>query len=100
MVTEQEARDMKTAIDAFQVKDRRDEQIQFDADKAVALTWFNGLGIDIQGATTRTQALANFTQIESLLKTETDRFRLFILRGKLDEANEKYKQIKAVNPNS
>ena len=100
MVTEQEARDMKTAIETFQVKDRQTEKTQFDADKATTLTWFNGLRIDIQGATTRTQALANFTQIESLLKTETDRFRLFILREKLDEANEKYKQIKAVNPSS
>ncbi len=94
MVTEQEARDMKSAIEAFQNKDTQSLKTQLVADKATALTWFNGLRIDIQGALTRDEALTNYRTIESLLKTETDRFRLFVLHGKLDEANEKYKELK------
>ena len=80
--------------------ERQQNKVQRQADLDIALAWYNTLGIDIQGALTRDEALANYRQIESLLETETDNFRLFILRGKLDEANEKYKQVKAVNPNS
>lgn len=94
MTTEQEARDMVTAIQAFQSKDSQTAKTQFDADKVVAVTWFNSLGIDIQGALTRAEALTNYQQIESLLKTETESFRLLVLREKLSEANEKFKERK------
>jgi len=94
MVTEQDARDMVMAINDFQSKDGQTAKTQFDADKAIALTWFNSLGINIQGALTRDEALANFRTIESLLQTETERFRLIVLREKLDEANEKFKERK------
>jgi len=67
---------------------------QFDADIQVALDWFNTLGISIQTATTRTEALDNFNQIETLLQTETDSFRLTVLRKKLQEANEKFMERK------
>ena len=95
MPTEQEARDMKAAIEAFENKDERVIRDQFNADKAIAITWWNSLGIDIQRALTRDEALANYRTIESLLKTETDRFRLVVLREKLAEANEKFKERKA-----
>ena len=96
MVTEQEARDMKTAIESFMNKDLETIKNQTDANKAIALTWFNGLRIDIQTATTREQALVNYNAIESLLKTETERFRLVILREKKEEANEKYRELKRI----
>jgi len=98
VVTESEAREMKTAMEDFQTRDNQLTQAQARADLSTATDWFNTLGIRIQAATTRTQALDNFYQIESLLKTETNRFRITILRQKLDEANEKYKQVKKVNP--
>ena len=86
---------MQAAIDAFQASDATAQRSQFTADKAVAETWFATLGIDIQGATTRDEALANYRAIESLLQTETDRFRVLVLREKLAEANEKFKERKA-----
>lgn len=94
VVTESQAREMKTAIEAFQATDAQAAQDQNQADLAIALAWFNTLGINIQAATTRTQALSNFNQIESLLQTETDGFRLAILRKKKIEANEKFKERK------
>ncbi len=100
MVTEQEARDMKTAITEFEKADALVKKTLFNDNKVIAEKWFDNLRIDIQGANTRRHALANFTQIESLLKTETDRFRLFVLREKLYEANKKYRTIKELNPNS
>ena len=95
MVTELKAREMWTAIEAFQAKDNQAEETQRLADLAIAETWFNILGIDIQGATTRTEAYSNYTQIESLLQTETNSFRLKVLSDKLQEANEKFKERKA-----
>jgi len=94
MVTEQEARDMDAAIIAFHDKDTQTQRTQFDADKAIAETWWNTLGIDIQGALTRDEAIDNYRQIESLLQTETDRFRLVVLKEKLVEADEKFRERK------
>jgi len=98
MVTEQEARDMKIAIDSFQSSDEAARQAQQQADLTRAEQWFNTLGIDIQAATTRRQALKNYNDIEILISTETDRFRLSVLRTKLKEANEKYKEVKRLSP--
>jgi len=94
MVTEQEARDMNTAILLFQAVDATADRAQFDADKAVAVTWFGTLGIDVVGATTRTQAIRNYNDIEIQIGTQTDKFRLLVLREKLYETNEKFKEIK------
>ena len=98
--TELQAREIDTAITDFKIKDAQAVQAQHDADLAVAETWFNSLGINIQGAITRTQALLNYRQIESLLQAETDSFRFTVLRENLDEANTKYRTVKKVNPNS
>jgi len=100
VVTEPQAREMQAAIEAFRDKDAQTTRAQNQADLAIATAWFNTLGINIQAATTRTQALSNFNQIKSLLQTERDKFRKSILRQKQQEANEKYKQVKKVNPNS
>lgn len=80
--TEQEARDMLAAINAFQVKDNQVLKVQHDANIQTVLTWWNTLGINIQASTTRTQAKIIHTQIESLLQIETDRFRRPLLEKK------------------
>ena len=66
MTTEIEAREIFSAIQSFQEKDAQTSKAQFDADLAVAQTWYDTLGIDIQSATTRTEALDNYNQIKSL----------------------------------
>lgn len=94
VVTEPQAREIFAAIQDFQEKDNQATQAQHQADIAIALVWFNTLGINIQAATNRNQALDNFNQIKSLLQTETDSFRLSILGTKFIEANEKFKERK------
>ena len=98
MTTETEAREIETAINAFHDKDAQTEKTRINALTATALIWYNALGINIQQATTRRQALSNYTKIEALTLTETERFRLHILRTKLIEANDKYKAVKRLNP--
>ncbi len=100
MVTEQEAKDMRTALNLLAQNEAQAAQVQQQADLAIALSWFNTLGINIQTATTRTKAQENHDEIEQLLQNETDVFRLSVLRTKLAEANEKVKAVKKVNPNS
>ena len=92
--TEIQAREIHTAIGDFQSKDAQVAQVQFDMDKAVAVSWFDSLGIDITEATTRVEVATIYFQIEALLESETDRFKITVMRAKLDEANEKYKEIK------
>jgi len=94
VVTEPQAREMQAAIESFQAKDDQTTQAQHQVDIGIATAWFSTQKINIQAATTRTQALDNYNQIKSLLQIETDAYRLGVLRKKLDEANEKYKEIK------
>jgi len=96
MVTEQEARDMNIAITAFQNTDKAADEAQHNQNIRTAETWFNTLGINIPAATTRDQALTNFRSIQAEQTIQTDRFRLIVLRSKLNEANEKFKTIKAL----
>ncbi len=70
------------------------KETQRQADMDIALAWYNTLGIDIQGALTRDDAINNYKQIELLLETETDNFRRGVLNEKLREANEKFKERK------
>ena len=101
MVTPQEARDMRAAIEREDELDAISQRTQHDNNVNSALSsWYNTLNIRIDASTTRTKALDVFEQIRSLLTTETDIFRLIILRQKLAEANEKYKKVKKVNPHS
>ena len=97
VVTEQEARDMVDAIEAFQLKDSNAAKAVNDTNLATAQTWFDGLIQIITNPTTRDDALSNFNAIESLQKTETDQFRLSILGKEKQLANEEYKTIKAAS---
>ena len=107
MVTEQEARDMWTAIQQFQAADLAQERADHLAKIAVAQAWWDGIKPAVP--TTRTEALAVFQFIEAEIVTqqtnldnETDpvqkevfRDRVGLLHKKLVEANEKYKEVKA-----
>jgi len=58
-----------------------------------ALDWWDTVKPDIP--TTRDEAITVYNFILSLLDTETESYRLAVLRNKLIEANEKFKEIKA-----
>jgi len=94
LVTRQEAKDMRDEIRLLEEFESQQLQNKLNADMAIALAWFNNLGINIQTAQTRDQALANFNQIETMLQSETNNLRLKVLRNKLKEADEKYKERK------
>jgi len=100
MVTEQEAKDMRDSLRLLESNESQKEQAQQEALRTLAQTWYNQQGIDIQSATTRTQALDNYNRIRVFRFSETDNKRKNILGQKLREANEKYKEVKKVNPNS
>lgn len=92
MVTRQEAIDMRLALEELAQFEQQQAQTQFDVDLQVALDWWDTVKPAIP--TTRQEALDAYRFIEDLLKTETDRFRLIVLRKKLEEANEKFKERK------
>lgn len=98
--TEQDVIDFENAARLLQQKRQQQAQDQHQADIAIATTWFDTLGINIQVSTTRTKALEIHDEIKQLLETETDKFRQRIISQKLFEANEKYIAVKKVNPNS
>jgi len=100
VVTPKQAREMKDAIRQLEDTENQQAQAQNQALIGQALSWFNTQGINIPAATTRTKALDIFQQIQALLQTETDKNRLRILREKINEANDKYKEVKRANPHS
>jgi len=76
--------------DADTLQDKTD----FDANIAIAQAWFDS--VKPAPPTNRAEALAVFQFIEGLLQTETDIFRLKLLKIKLQEANIKFKDLKAI----
>lgn len=97
---------VKTFIRNHDLLEQQNAQVKFDADKAVAqnwftttirptLTWNNTQTLDIQ----RVNILNDYNTVKNLLTTETDRFRLIVIREILEQANNRFKQIKrALNP--
>jgi len=55
------------------------------------LVWRNSQTLIIQ----RENIIIDYNNVKPLLDTETDKARLFVIREKLEQANEKFKQIKA-----
>ena len=92
MVTQQEAKEMRDAIKQLEESERQQTQTQNDAKIQIARDWYNT--VEKPTPTTRQEALYIFNFIKSLIEIETDRDRLRLLKNKLDEANEKYKEIK------
>jgi len=106
MVTQQEARDMWAAIQQFQATDAAQAQADNNAKLAVAQAWWDGIKPAIPQ--TRDEALAAYQFINAELNSqtrdfqnETDpiqkeilQFRVRLLRQKLNEANEKFKERK------
>jgi len=79
-----------------QLEDADNAQVQatFDANMVIANTWWDS--IKPAAPTTRAEALVVFKFIEDLLKTETDEFRMKVLRQKIRLANEKFLERKRV----
>ena len=92
MTTETEAREIFTAIESFQLKDNLALKAISDQNVLDAQNWYQG--IEMRTPTNRTQALAKFQHIEGLLRANTNRVRRGVLSKKLDEANEKFKELK------
>jgi len=90
--TEQEAIDMRQAISDLENKERQAAQTQFDADLLIARNWF--LTVKPARPTTRDLALANVRFIEGLQRTETDRFRLIVLRDENAKAVLEFRALK------
>jgi len=95
-VTRVQAKEMRDAIKELEGFELQQADIKYQADLAVAIAWWNS--VKPVTPTTRTQALTAFNAIEQLLTTETDTFRLIVLRRELRKANQKYKDVKRVNP--
>lgn len=99
VVTEDQAEEMRDAILLLEENEAKQNEIQHKSGIIGATSWFNTLGINIQGAQDRTAALDNFDQIKSLFETERnkqlkDGFKIIVLNDRLNEANEKFKEIK------
>jgi len=83
---------MRDALRQLQEVEQAQAKVIDDAKIQTALTWWNTIKPTIPA--TRQEALDVYDFIKGLIETETDRFRLAVLRKKLDEANEKFKEIK------
>jgi len=55
------------------------------------LLWNNTQTLEEQ----RTNILIDYNNVKLLLNTETDQYRLYVIRQKLEQAETKFKQIKA-----
>jgi len=93
MTTQQEAKDMRDAIRQLEQTEEQQTRDQLGANMAIAETWWNTVKPAIP--TTRLEALAAYQLIDGLLQTETDQFRIAVLKQKLKLANEEYKERKA-----
>jgi len=99
MVTEQEARDMNTAIETFKSDDARAQRQQVQADLATAQTWFDAT---IKPTLTWRSTQRVRQQFENTLNdrdtlealTESDRFRQHIIRIEIEKLSERIRRIK------
>lgn len=99
MVTEQEARDMNTAIEAFKDKDAQAQRQQAQADLAVAQTWYN---TTIKPTLTWRNTQSIRRQFENTLNdrdalealVEPDRVRQQIIRNEIEKLSERIRRIK------
>lgn len=92
LVTRQEAKEMRDAIKLLEQTEVQQTKILRDARMTQAEAWYNTIEPPIP--TTRQEALDKFHHIEILLKTERNEIRHWLLNKKLNEANEKFKELK------
>ena len=92
MVSQTEAKEMRDEITLLENNEAKQRQIEYDNNIQIALSWWNIIKPIIPK--NRNDALANFTMIKLLLNTETDVFRKAVLKMKLNESNEKFKEFK------
>jgi len=84
LVTRQEAQEMRDAIRQLEAAEQAAEQAARQILIDQALAWWDTIKPAIP--TTRAEALAVVRFIEGLQRTETDNFRLQLLRNKLQQA--------------
>lgn len=92
MVNRQEAKEMRDALTELQNFEAQQEQERENQLMAQALVWYNT--IKQNTPTDRQEALDDFNFIKSKIQTESDNYRKRILQIKLQEANEKFKELK------
>jgi len=92
LVSRQQAEEMREAIDQLEIFEAEQNKIDFDNNIQIALTWWKGIKPTVPNS--RTEALGIVNLIKGLQITETDNFRLHILRQKLDKALEKLQEVK------
>ena len=100
MVTEQEARDMNTAIEAFQNSDEQALRTQRQADVALAQTWYDTTiepTLKWRSTQTARRQLANtFDDIDTLESlTPANNSRKNILIFEISKLRDRVRQIKA-----
>lgn len=83
---------MRDALKLLELTEVKAAQAQYKTDFGIAQAWYNT--IKRQTPTTRQEALDDFNYIKSLLESETHPIRLDVLREKIIQANEKFKEIK------
>ena len=93
LVTQQEAKEMREALNLLDQTEAQATKVQFDANMAITQAWYNTVEKPVP--TTRQQALDKFNHIKSLLETETNKYKITLLHIKLQEANKKYIEVKA-----
>ncbi len=91
-VTRQQAEEMRDAIKQLEEGEVVAAKVINDANIQVAVDWWDTIKPAVPR--TRDEALAAYQFIEGLLQTETDNYRLVLLRQKLRDANEKYRERK------
>ena len=91
-LTRSDAVRIRDAIRQLEQFERQQAKAENDAKIAVAQAWWDSIKPAVPQ--TRDEALIAYRFIEGLLQTETDRFRLILLRQKLEQANEKFKERK------
>lgn len=87
-----EIKEIKDKLKQLENKEQADTKVIDDARRKVASDWWDTKKQPVP--TTRDEALTYYRYIEGLIKTETDRDKLSVLRQNLKLANEKFKEIK------
>jgi len=99
MVTEQEARDMDSAQQAFRSKDRQDAQDQDVIDLAAAQTWFDTM---IKPTLTWNNTQIDLLQLDNTFADRgviqslrpVDQHRIRVLRKEIEEHDQRVRSIK------
>ena len=91
-ITNTEIEEMRYKLKLLEKKEADAGQAVSDTKRKVSSDWWNG--IKPETPLTRDEALKAYRTIEGMIKTEKNPDRLSLLRQKLIQANEKFKERK------